>query len=111
MSEFSSFALCSLFLLLDPNAYADGRLKLLSQQRVERATLDSEMDTENLNQLSEIRKTIALQTETDLRAIGSNLRSSMTGDGKYFWLYLYILAPWSQVETVLLISVPICTKK
>lgn len=58
-------------------AYADGRLKLLSQQRVERATLESEIDSENMNELTNLRNEIAIQTENELRAIGDNFRTTL----------------------------------
>lgn len=65
--------------------YVDGRLKLLSQQRVERAKLDNEIDTENMNELSTLRNSMAVQTEDELRIIGNNLRSSLDGDGLWFF--------------------------
>ncbi|XP_053407084.1 trichohyalin-like isoform X2 [Mercenaria mercenaria] len=65
---------------IDPITYADGRLKLLSQQRVERSNLENEVDTENTNELIKLRSEIAVQTEGELRGVADHLKMKISQD-------------------------------
>jgi len=62
-----------MIMFADPMAYADGRLKLVSQQRVERSDLENEIDTDNAQQLAKLRGEMATQTEEELRKVSSQL--------------------------------------
>lgn len=74
--------MCTFILLTDPDTYAEGRLKLLSQQRVEKSVLENEIDSENTNELIKLRTEIAIQTENELRNVSDGLKNKMGGDGK-----------------------------
>ncbi|XP_052251546.1 trichohyalin-like isoform X1 [Dreissena polymorpha] len=67
---------------IDPVTYADGRLKLLSQQRVEKANLENEIDNENIEQLAKLRSEIATQTESDLRNVNTHLLEKLDGNDR-----------------------------
>ena len=64
-------------------AYADGKLKLLSQQRGERSQLENQIDTEHTNELSKLRNEIQTQTEAELKGVESNIQTRLPQDGGY----------------------------
>ena len=51
----------------DPVAYASGRLKLVSQQRQERSTLENEVDIEHTNELTKLSAPVLLNLFNELR--------------------------------------------
>jgi hypothetical protein len=67
----------------------------LSQQRVERANLENEIDTENTGELTKLRSEIAIQTEGELRGVAENLKTRINQDGektlKYFKIVLIFI--------------------
>ncbi|XP_052773636.1 trichohyalin-like isoform X2 [Mya arenaria] len=65
---------------VDPLTYADGRLKLLSQQRVERNNLENEIDTSNTQELTKMRSEMCTQTEQELRHVADHLKEKLDPD-------------------------------
>ncbi|KAL4231314.1 smoothened signaling pathway [Mactra antiquata] len=66
---------------IDPSSYTESRLKLLSQQRVERNKLETEIDSQQTEELVKLRSEIAIQTENELRGVSQSLNTKIQGDG------------------------------
>ncbi|KAL3864064.1 hypothetical protein ACJMK2_005770 [Sinanodonta woodiana] len=67
---------------VDPLFYAEERLKILSQQRVEKNNIENELDEEHAQELMILRKEIETQTEDELKKAETRLREKLPNDEK-----------------------------
>ncbi|KAK3595846.1 hypothetical protein CHS0354_014668 [Potamilus streckersoni] len=67
---------------VDPLFYAEERLKILSQQRIEKNNIENELDEEHAQELTTLRKEIETQTEDELKKAETRLREKLPSDEK-----------------------------